>query len=49
MNSQDLNDVEEIQAFLNEAVAGGCEGLMIKTLTKWTFVFVFVCLFSQWS
>mmetsp|Transcript_3269 Transcript_3269/g.4502 ORF Transcript_3269/g.4502 Transcript_3269/m.4502 type:complete len:806 (+) Transcript_3269:52-2469(+) len=31
---KDSNDIEEIQAFLNEAVEGHCEGLMIKTLEK---------------
>ncbi|CAK8989767.1 unnamed protein product [Durusdinium trenchii] len=32
-NFDDINE-EEIQAFLDESVAGSCEGLMLKTLTE---------------
>ena len=30
--SMDLNDVDQIQEFLDQSVKDGCEGLMIKTL-----------------
>ncbi|CAJ1427071.1 unnamed protein product, partial [Effrenium voratum] len=32
-NFDDINE-EEIQAFLDESIAGSCEGLMLKTLTE---------------
>jgi DNA ligase-1 len=33
-NYKDLTNLEDVQAYLNESVQEGCEGLMVKTLDK---------------
>lgn len=31
-NNKDLNNVDDIQGYLDQSVKDGCEGLMVKTL-----------------